>query len=341
MRGSIVPTRQTMRLLRSRNCRRRRVRFRQRLIGVAEPFRISVAMDSSISSDSGAIARLGALVEVALRDQVDAAIGTEADLVPLAQALRYPIDAGGKRLRPILLLATVEALGGDVARALSSACALELIHTFSLVHDDLPALDNDDLRRGKPTTHVAFGEDVAVLVGDGLMALAFRLIIEDASVPASVRLVVAGALARATDRMVRGQYLDLHPVEQPDEVLLRRMCGLKTGCLLEAAIEMGLALVGAEDDVAAAYRALALEVGVGFQMVDDVLDVTATTDVLGKTAGADEANGRQTWVRVLGLEQAQERVEQSWATTLALLDDLSGEPQALRAIVELVYQRRR
>lgn len=296
-------------------------------------------MASSTSSDPAGIRRLGDLVEDGLRRHVDAALGADADLRPFAEALRYPLDAGGKRLRPILLLATVEALGGDVEDALASACALELIHTFSLVHDDLPALDDDSVRRGRPTTHVAFGEDIAILVGDGLFALAFRLIAEDPRPSATARLAAITALARATDGMVRGQYLDLRPDGDGDEAGLRRMNGLKTGCLLEAAVGMGLALVDAPAEVRAPYAALAAEIGVGFQMVDDVLDATRTSEELGKTAGADVANDRRTWVTVLGLEAAQARVEASWQAATTMLDALPGNPAVLRAIVELVYRR--
>ncbi len=298
-------------------------------------------MASSISSDPAGIARLGSLVEEALRVRVDGAIGADADLQPFAEALRYPLDAGGKRLRPILLLATVEALGGDTEAAMSSACALELIHTFSLVHDDLPALDDDAIRRGRPTTHVTYGEDVAILVGDGLFALAFRLIAEDTAPSPQARLSALSSLARATDGMVRGQYLDLHPVERPDEAALRRMCSLKTGCLIEAAVWMGLAVAGADAATRAPYEALAAELGVGFQIVDDVLDATRTSDELGKTAGADVANDRRTWVTVLGLAEAQARADASWQTVAAILDDLPGDPAVLRAVAEMVYQRQR
>jgi geranylgeranyl pyrophosphate synthase len=213
------------------------------------------------------------------------------------------------------------------------------VHTFSLVHDDLPALDDDSLRRGLPTTHVAYGEDIAILVGDGLLALAFRVIAEGVGVSAETRLQLVHELAAATDGMVRGQYLDLHPIAEPDEAWVRRMCSLKTGCLLEAAIAMGLHVVGADAATTAAYRELGFEIGVAFQIVDDVLDATSTSEVLGKTAGADEANDRQSWVRVLGLAEAQARAEASWQRADALLDALPGEPVALRAVIETIYRR--
>ncbi|MFM7552971.1 MAG: polyprenyl synthetase family protein, partial [Actinomycetota bacterium] len=284
---------------------------------------------------------LAGLVEAELDARVGALIGAEPDLAPFAAALRHPLDAGGKRLRPVLLLATLEALGRDIAPGLASACALELIHTFSLVHDDLPALDDDDLRRGRPTTHVAYGEDVAILVGDGLFALAFRLIAEDPLPDPAARLGAVAELARATDGMVRGQYLDLHPVPDPDEASVARMSGLKTGCLIEAGIGMGLVLADADPGAQAAYRALGRELGLGFQIVDDVLDATGTSAELGKTAGADVANDRRTFVTVLGLEAARARAEASWARAAALLDGLPGDPAALREAAALIYRRTR
>lgn len=296
-------------------------------------------MDSSTFSESPDLERLRALVEGALRGPVDALITERGELQRFGEALRYPLGAGGKRLRPVLLLATVEALGGELSRGLPAACSLELVHTFSLVHDDLPALDDDSLRRGLPTTHVAYGEDIAILVGDGLLALAFRVIAEGVGVSAETRLQLVHELAAATDGMVRGQYLDLHPIAEPDEAWVSRMCSLKTGCLLEAAIAMGLHVVGADAATTAAYRELGFEIGVAFQIVDDVLDATSTSEVLGKTAGADEANDRQSWVRVLGLAEAQARAEASWQRADALLDALPGEPVALRAVIETIYRR--
>ena len=296
-------------------------------------------MDSSTFSESPDLERLRALVEGALRGPVDTLITERGELQRFGEALRYPLGAGGKRLRPVLLLATVEALGGELSRGLPTACSLELVHTFSLVHDDLPALDDDSLRRGLPTTHVAYGEDIAILVGDGLLALAFRVIAEGVGVSAETRLQLVHELAAATDGMVRGQYLDLHPIPEPDEAWVRRMCSLKTGCLLEAAIAMGLHVVGADAATTAAYRELGFEIGVAFQIVDDVLDATSTSEVLGKTAGADEANDRQSWVRVLGLTEAQARAEASWQRADALLDALPGEPVALRSVIETIYRR--
>ena len=296
-------------------------------------------MGSSASSDADRLGRLRTLVDAALRGPVDALIAEEGELARFGEALRYPIGAGGKRLRPVLLLAVVEALGGDLDAALAPACALELVHTFSLVHDDLPALDDDAMRRGMPTTHVAYAEDIAILVGDGLLALAFRVIAEGRGVDAETRLALVQELSRATDGMVRGQYLDLYPSDVPDEAWVRRMCSLKTGCLLEAAVGMGLRVAGADDATTDAYRALGTEIGVAFQIVDDVLDATGTSEELGKTAGADEANDRASWVRVLGLDEARRHADASWSRADAMLDALPGDPVALRAVVELIYRR--
>jgi geranylgeranyl diphosphate synthase type II len=283
--------------------------------------------------------RLVALVE---RELVRLAVPDgDADLAAFDQALRYPLMAGGKRLRPVLLLATVEALDGDVEAALPAAVALECVHTFSLVHDDLPALDDDDLRRGRPTAHVAFGEDVAILAGDGLLNTAFRLLAEDQPGPPERRLAATATLARAVDGMIRGQYLDVRPGDDLDEAGLRRLCGLKTACLIEAATALALDLVRPPADVAAAHRALAAEIGLGFQIVDDVLDATGSDDVLGKRAGADVSAGKRTHVTVLGLERARELAEASQRRAMELLGAVPGRHEALAAIVERIYRRDR
>jgi geranylgeranyl diphosphate synthase type II len=267
--------------------------------------------------------------------------GGDDDLAPFDEALRYPLLAGGKRLRPVLLLATVEALGGDVEGALPTAVALECVHTFSLVHDDLPALDDDDLRRGRETVHRVYGEDVAVLVGDALLNVAFRLVAERQGGPAERRLRATATLARAVDGMIRGQYLDVRPEDGLDEAGLRRLCSLKTGQLIEAGVGLALDLVEPADEIAAAYRALAAEVGLGFQIVDDVLDATGSDAALGKRAGSDEAAGRRTHVTVLGLPRARELARASEERAFALLDALPGRPRSLAAIVERVYRRDR
>lgn len=262
------------------------------------------------------------------------------DLAAFDRALVHPLEAGGKRLRPVLLLATVEALDGDVGAALPTAAALEYVHTFSLVHDDLPALDDDDLRRGRPTTHVAFGEDVAILVGDALLNLAYRLVLEEQAGPAERRLAALGVLSRAVDGMIRGQYLDLRADGAVDEASLRRVSGLKTGCLIEAAVGCALALEGVDGPEAARYEQVAAELGYGFQVVDDVLDATSSRAVLGKTAGADAPRGKG-HVAVLGLDRTQDLAAASEARVLDLLATLPGRTDALRGLARRIYRRDR
>jgi geranylgeranyl diphosphate synthase, type II len=265
--------------------------------------------------------------------------GTPPDLKPFAEASWYPLGAGGKRLRPLLALATVESLGGDVAAALPAAAALEWVHTFSLVHDDLPAMDDDDLRRGRPTTHVAYGEDVAVLVGDGLLNAAYGLVVGRLRCPASRRAAVLSILVDGVDGMIAGQYLDVRPPAVPEEVWLRRMCALKTGRLIRASVAVGLALQA--PPAATEYLAFADELGLGFQMVDDVLDATGTDEALGKPAGSDAAHDKRTFVTVLGIDRARELAAVSAARCMALAATLPGRPASLQAIAERVFARDR
>jgi geranylgeranyl diphosphate synthase type II len=299
-------------------------------------------MDSSRSPELGP--RPAAFPERLVR-LVDEHLATlrwngEPDLEPFDRALHYPLEAGGKRLRPVLLLATVEALGEDPVGVLPAAAALEYVHTFSLVHDDLPSLDDDSLRRGVPTVHVAFGEDVAVLVGDALLNCAYRLLLERQTGPAERRLEALGVLARAVDGMIRGQFLDVRGNGPVDEASLRRLGRLKTGCLIGAAVSCGLVLAGAPPAARRPYEDLAAELGVGFQIVDDVLDATGSAATLGKPAGSDGPRGKG-HVAALGLDRAVALRERSERRAEALLDALPGDPAALRAITERVYRRDR
>jgi geranylgeranyl diphosphate synthase type II len=233
---------------------------------------------------------------------------TEFATVGLEEAMRYSLLAPGKRIRPVLALATAEALGHDPASVLPLAAALELIHTYSLIHDDLPAMDDDDLRRGRLTCHKAFGEDVAILAGDGLYAEAFRLLLaEQRGDPAAV-LAASGELAAATgvQGMVGGQYLDVAATAPEGPAGLRRLHELKTGRLIAASIECVLLLaVSDKPDTITAYRAFASELGVLFQIVDDILDVTGSEAALGKQQGSDARLGKRTYVTEFGLEGAR------------------------------------
>ncbi|MDP3347953.1 MAG: polyprenyl synthetase family protein [Hydrogenophaga sp.] len=227
----------------------------------------------------------------------------------LGDAMRYAVLDGGKRLRPLLALATFEAVGGHAAAAMRAACAVELIHAYSLVHDDMPCMDNDVLRRGKPTVHVQFGEAQALLAGDALQALAFELLVpDDGSVePAmSARLCRLLALAAGAGGMAGGQAIDLASVgvalDQPALELMHRH---KTGALLQASVMMGAATVRVSLDTEARLAEYGACVGLAFQVVDDILDVTADSATLGKTAGKDAAADKPTFVSLMGLASAQ------------------------------------
>ncbi len=249
----------------------------------------------------------------ALREQIDAYLQTLRfpSVAPqtsgLEDAMRYSLLAGGKRIRPVLTLATQHAIGGDAHTVLPLAAAVELIHTYSLIHDDLPAMDDDDLRRGRPTCHVKYGEDVAILAGDALYAEAFRLLLSEQDGDAAGVLAAARELAAATgvDGMVGGQYLDVGGVAPQDADGLRTIHALKTGRLIGASIECVLLLDGMTAPATTAYRTFAAELGVLFQIVDDILDVTATSESMGKPQGSDERHGKRTYVSEYGLSGAQ------------------------------------
>jgi geranylgeranyl diphosphate synthase type II len=286
------------------------------------------------------LAPLRELVERGLRE-LD--LRVPGDLDGFAEAIHYPLLAPGKRLRPVLCLATGEALGVDPTELLPTALALELVHTFSLVHDDLPAMDDDDLRRGLPTTHRRYGEDVAILVGDGLLAAAFELVAQGQGGSAERRLAALALLARATGvaGMVGGQYLDVRAPVDIDETGLQRLHRLKTGALLEASGGCAVVLAAPGPEVAAALGSFAAELGLLFQIVDDVLDATGSDASLGKPAGSDERRGRRTYVTVLGLAGARRRQEQCENAARASLSRISGEKKALVAVLELVARRTR
>jgi geranylgeranyl diphosphate synthase type II len=226
----------------------------------------------------------------------------------LDEAMRYSLLAGGKRIRPVLALATAEALGRPSGDVLALAAAIELIHTYSLIHDDLPAMDDDDLRRGRLTCHKVFGEDVAILAGDGLYAEAFRLLLTEQRGEAAHLLAAARELAAATGvgGMVGGQYIDVAETAPDGAAGLRRLHELKTGRLIGASIECVLLLVGDhKPDTIDSFRAFASELGVLFQIVDDILDVTGSEETLGKQQGADERLGKRTYVTEFGLDGAR------------------------------------
>ncbi len=232
----------------------------------------------------------------------------------LEEAMRYSLLAGGKRIRPVLTLATAGTLGLDRASVLPLAAAIELIHTYSLIHDDLPAMDDDDLRRGRLTCHKAFGEDVAILAGDGLYSEAFRLLLSQTAGEPGQVLAAAAALARATgvQGMVGGQFMDVAGTAGSGPDGLRRLHELKTGQLIAASIECPLSLAREHRPATiAALLSFASELGVLFQIVDDILDVTGSEATLGKQQGSDERLGKRTYVTEFGLDGARKLAEES------------------------------
>jgi geranylgeranyl diphosphate synthase type II len=274
---------------------------------------------------------------------------SEQPTAGLEEAMRYSLLSGGKRVRPVLTLATARAIGTEPDTVLPLAAAIELIHTYSLIHDDLPAMDDDDLRRGKPTCHRAFGEHVAILAGDGLYAEAFRHVLtrqdgEPERVLAAVREL---ATATGVEGMVGGQYLDVAAATPLGAEGLRRLHELKTGRLIVAAVECVLLLAGTDQPATIAYRSFAAELGVLFQIVDDILDVTGTDADLGKPHGSDERHGKRTYVSEFGLARARELAGESHRkahATLAEAAAATGRDGAanaaeLQQITDFIYTR--
>lgn len=269
------------------------------------------------------------------------AFGTEPTTGGLREAMRYSTLAGGKRVRPVLALATARAIDAGPESILPIALGTELIHTYSLIHDDLPAMDDDDLRRGRPTCHKAFGEDVAILAGDALYAEAFTLVLtQQKGDPANV-LKAAARLAQATgvDGMVGGQYIDVKDAMGEGIDGLRGLHALKTGQLIAASVECVLLACGAPDDQRAAYSAFAQELGVLFQVVDDILDVTETAEQLGKPQGSDERHGKRTYVSEFGLDGARELAAASHRSARELLDAADPVGDELARITDYIATR--
>jgi farnesyl diphosphate synthase len=275
-------------------------------------------------------------VEKALSDWIANPV-TSPGPAGLGDAMRYAVLDGGKRLRPLLALAACEAVAGNQNAAMRAACAVELIHAYSLVHDDMPCMDNDLLRRGKPTVHVKFGQAQALLAGDALQALAFEVLTpDDGSVDAALQARLCRMLANAAgcNGMAGGQAIDLASVGLPlDSAQLHKMHRLKTGALLQASVLMGASCGSPSPAVQAALGEYGACVGLAFQVVDDVLDVTADSATLGKTAGKDAAQSKPTFVSIMGLQASQAYAEQLLARALCSLDTFG--PDSLRATAAL------
>jgi geranylgeranyl diphosphate synthase, type II len=259
-------------------------------------------------------------------------------------AMRYSLMAGGKRLRPILCLATCELAGGTLSMAMPTACALEMIHTMSLIHDDLPAMDNDDYRRGKLTNHKVYGEDIAILAGDGLLAYAFEyLAVQTQNVPAERLLQVVARLghAVAATGLVGGQVVDLEceGLSNVGVETLHFIHSHKTGALLEAAVLSGAELAGADQNLLQRLTCYARNVGLAFQIVDDILDITATQEELGKTAGKDLQAQKATYPSLWGIEGSRQQAQQLIDAAKAEVASFGQGAIPLMAIADFVTAR--
>lgn len=259
----------------------------------------------------------------------------------LQEAMRYSLLAGGKRVRPVMTLAFCDMLGGQWREALPFACALELVHTYSLIHDDLPCMDDDDLRRGRPTCHKVYGETMAVLAGDALQGEAFGLIAAAPAMTAQQRIDAVAVLSAACGGggMVAGQVLDVDHLAQ-GEADLRLLHRLKTGAMLQAAAELGCVAAGADDGLRQRARDYGCHIGLAFQVRDDVLDVVADQGELGKPIGSDRAEGKRTFVDLLGLEACQALVAEETAKAKAALADLPDSGFLLNLADHLAERRK-
>lgn len=261
------------------------------------------------------------------------------------EAMRYSLLAGGKRLRPILCLATAELLGKNEHIAMPTACALEMIHTMSLIHDDLPAMDNDDYRRGRLTNHKVYGEDIAILAGDGLLAYAFEYVAENTkNIPAERIVKVLAILGKAVgaNGLVGGQVMDLDCEGKSDITaeILTTIHRNKTGALLEACVSCGAILAGASSEDLNRLSVYAQNIGLAFQIIDDILDVTATSEELGKTAGKDISAQKATYPKLWGIETSQAKAEELVKDAIAQLAVYREKALPLQAIAEYIVKRK-
>ncbi len=280
--------------------------------------------------------------------ELDRLMPREEDLPgSLHRSMRYSSFAGGKRIRPILLLAACEAVGGDQSLGLTAAAAMEMIHTYSLVHDDLPAMDNDDFRRGNPTNHKVFGEAVAILAGDALLTQAFIALSSprlSASVPAGVLLEVIHefAVSAGSKGMVGGQVVDMesegrHDIDLPTVQFIHIH---KTGALIKSSVKSGALLGGASEDQLGALVRYGEAIGLAFQIADDILDIEGTTEELGKDAGSDQARGKATYPAVVGIEESRHRCAELLEMALQALEGFDHRAEPLREIARYVVARK-
>ena len=272
---------------------------------------------------------------------------------PIHQAVRYSVFAGGKRLRPILVMAGAEAVGGRIAAVMPAACAIELLHTYSLVHDDLPAMDDDDLRRGQPTCHKVFGEAIAVLAGDAMLTACFGILTQlsqDTGIPPELVVKVTGELAEAAgaNGLIGGQVADLTAAGSAaggtvngtvNEAILRYIHAHKTGALIKASVRTGAILAGASAEQLAQLTAYAEDLGLAFQIVDDILDVVGDEQVIGKPVGSDQRNQKVTYPALFGLEASRQKAAAAAARALSSLEGLGAEADFLRRLIHFIINR--
>ncbi|MDO4300772.1 MAG: polyprenyl synthetase family protein [Clostridia bacterium] len=261
----------------------------------------------------------------------------------LYEAMGYSVFAGGKRLRPVLLLSACEAVGGNIEDAVPFACALEMIHTYSLIHDDLPAMDNDDFRRGKPTCHKQFDEALAILAGDGLLTYAFEVMLEAVCAKKDIGLAKAAKLIAnysGSEGMLVGQVVDVESEgTKIDDKTLMYIHDNKTGGLIKAALMAGAMIGGAHGDVVRNFEKIGYNMGIAFQIKDDILDVTSTTEVLGKPVLSDVKNDKQTYVSLYGLDNAQQDYETLSNGAVKLINDMGDKAEFLAWYAESLINR--
>lgn len=282
------------------------------------------------------------------REQVEAALAEalqHSDILDktLASSMEYSLLAGGKRLRPILLMAAAEAVGGRGEDYLTSACAIEMIHTYSLVHDDLPAMDDDDYRRGKPTNHKVYGAGMATLAGDALLTMAFEVLLRQSGISDAVKLSVLREVSEAAGAkgMVGGQAMDLGAAGQPVNIItLRRMHMGKTGALFRAAVRTGAILADGDAAELVSLTRYAESFGLAFQITDDILDVTGTTEAIGKPAGSDERNQKATYVTLATLPGAEKMARDAVEAAVEALAPLGDKAAFLRDLAEFLLSRK-
>ena len=257
------------------------------------------------------------------------------------EAMAYSIFAGGKRLRSVLLLEACRICGGDEAEAMPFACAMEMIHTYSLIHDDLPAMDNDDLRRGRPTSHIKFGEATAILAGDSLLNKAFETMAQSTSANA-LRAIGIIANSSGTEGMIGGQIVDMESEgKEIDLETLRYLHSLKTGAIIRSSCVAGAVLGGGDEEAMAAMDKFAVNLGIAFQIRDDILDVTGTEEELGKPIGSDKEQGKNTYVSLLGLEKSEELVTEYSAKAKAALAVFADKAEFLLAMTDYLVDRKK